>query len=247
VNTVYGRQFYESQQDKSAVSASIVVPFIVDAIQPRSVIDVGCGTGKWCAAFARAGVSQVVGVDGPWVQPEALAIPASSFAPFDFGAAAAPFRPALPAERYDLAVTFEFLEHVDPGKAAALVDFLTSLSDVVIAGAAIPGQGGTHHVNEQWPSYWSALFQQRGYTPFDFIRPALWRHGGIEPWYVQNTIGYFKGGPPEALVRKTEDLVLGQLRDPAPLVHPDIFGTSVELQDPFKSLVRRVKNKIRGI
>ena len=48
----------------SLESARVVVPLLVEATSPRSVVDVGCGIGSWLAAFQEAGVEDVLGVDG---------------------------------------------------------------------------------------------------------------------------------------------------------------------------------------
>jgi hypothetical protein len=37
-----------------------------------------------------------------------------------------------------------------------------NLGPVVLFSAAIPYQGGTHHVNEQWPEYWAGNFEAKG-------------------------------------------------------------------------------------
>ena len=68
------------------------------------------------------------------------------------------------------------------------MDNLTSFSDVILFSAAIPGQGGTHHVNEQWPSYWIEKFAARGYVPVDCIRPFIWADSSIRTDYRQNLI-----------------------------------------------------------
>lgn len=68
------------------------------------------------------------------------------------------------------------------------MDNLTSFSDVILFSAAIPNQGGTHHVNEQWPSYWAEKFLARGFVPADCIRFKLWNDKNISFWYRQNLI-----------------------------------------------------------
>src|SRR5262249_32097984 len=140
--------FYRDQRQGSDRSAQKIVPIIVDLLKPQSVLDIGCGVGTWGKAFAEHGVPIVTGVDGPWIRPEAFALGKDYLVTFDFNAASIPFNPALPLQRYDLVITLEFIEHIDPQKAPALIKLMTSLAPVVIAGGAIPGQGGTHHVNE---------------------------------------------------------------------------------------------------
>jgi len=221
VKNVYSAEFYEWQSQGSARSAAAMVPYIVKLLEPAKVLDVGCGVGTWCCAFRDCGVD-AYGVDGDWVANGFL-LPREKLTAFDFGAARAPFQVPLPHPRFDLVTTFEFLEHIDAERAGPLVDFLTSCADVVIAGAAIPGQGGEHHVNEAWPSYWADLFAARGYQPFDFIRTAFWDRPDIEPWYLQNTIGYFRGGVPEAVRREAERIAVARLSHPTSLVHPQMF------------------------
>jgi hypothetical protein len=59
---------------------------------------------------------------------------------------------------------------------------------VVLFSAAIPFQGGTHHVNEQWPDYWVEYFHRHDYVPVDCLRKKIWHHEHIEWWYIQNVL-----------------------------------------------------------
>jgi SAM-dependent methyltransferase len=220
---LYNSQFYDDQAARSRLSASKIVGLIVELLQPKSVLDVGCGVGTWCAEFRAAGVPVVHGVDGPWIDKSRLEIPAEDFFEFDFGTEPTPFRNPTARPHYDLVVTFEFLEHVAAPKADALVEFLSGFGDAVVAGVAIPGQGGTHHVNEQWPGYWIERFAKNGLSPYDFLRLAVWTLQGVEPWYLQNAIGYFRHGPPQQVRDFAEAAVLKTLTHPAALVHPKLY------------------------
>lgn len=223
----YDAKFYGGQADGSEASANAIVPLILEAIPARTVLDVGCGVGTWAKVF------QERGVDGPWVK--GLRIPEERFCAVDFESP--PYAPTGCPDRVDMVTTFEFVEHVDGDKAEALVDFLTSRADVVVCGAAIPGQGGTHHVNEQWPGYWRDLFAARGFVAYDFLRPLAWGLN-VEPWYVQNTIGYFKGGVPAEVRRRAEAAALANLETPISVVHPDLFrrkmGENAKLRHKVK-------------
>jgi glycosyltransferase involved in cell wall biosynthesis len=68
------------------------------------------------------------------------------------------------------------------------VDSLVRHASVVLFSAAIPDQGGTAHLNEQWPSYWAELFARRGYQAYDAIRPAVWDDQQVAWWYRQNIL-----------------------------------------------------------
>jgi hypothetical protein len=60
--------------------------------------------------------------------------------------------------------------------------------------AAVPGQTGDGHVNEQWPDYWIDKFKQQGYSFADIIRPAVWENEDVLWWYAQNTFLFFRDG-----------------------------------------------------
>lgn len=238
---LYGKKFYDKQGPSSAASAKVVVPHIVELFRPRSAIDIGCGIGTWCAALAEAGVTDVFGLDGPWVDRVRFALGPERFVPFDFDTAAKPYAPPLPRPQFDLLVSFEFLEHVDPIHAGDIVAFMTGIADVIVAGAAPPGQGGKNHVNEQWPAYWADQFAARGFVAFDALRPLIWNLDGVEPWYLQNPICYFKGAVPQAVIARAEQAALQQLRRPQALVHPQL------LQRKASALARRKRGLLKRI
>jgi hypothetical protein len=86
----------------------------------------------------------------------------------------------------------EVAEHLSARRAPAFVTELCSLSDFVLFSAAIPGQGGTNHVNEQWPQYWAAMFANNSFVCFDVLRPCLWSREKCKWWYTQNALLFAK-------------------------------------------------------
>jgi hypothetical protein len=93
----------------------------------------------------------------------------------------------------------------------------------VLFGAAIPGQGGVSHVNEQWPSWWRAKFAARGYEAFDVFRSRAWTTPGVAWWYRQNTFLYVK----QEATRPDRAALRGLEGAPVDLVHPALYDAKV--------------------
>lgn len=222
--TKYTTRFYDRREARITRSAEALVPLVTSLIQPKSVIDIGCANGIWLEAFQRNGVERAIGVDGPWVPRDRLRVGQDQFVPCDLGTAPLPFQVDLPQERFDMLLSLELLEHVSGERADALVDLMCALSDVLIVSAAVPHQGGTGHVNEQWPDHWISRFAARGYVACDFLRPACWTDERIAPWYRQNVIGYFKGGVPEQVTAFARRSLERMIDNPLPLCHPGVFS-----------------------
>lgn len=192
--TPYAPSFYDAHSAGVERSAPRVLSIVRDLCAPSSVIDIGCGEGGWLAAWIGLGVTDITGVDGAHIEPGRLRIGRAQFIASDLSAlsnhtATRSLRARL-APGYDLAMCLEVAEHLPEGAARPLVELLCSLAPVVLFSAAIPGQGGEHHVNERLQSYWAEHFAASGYAPIDAIRPAIWNDRGVEWWYRQNTILY---------------------------------------------------------
>jgi SAM-dependent methyltransferase len=211
LHPAYTGKWFEGIAEQAQGSAAVVVPLLCELLEPSSVIDVGCGTGTWLAEFFRLGVDDVHGVDGPWVDPGQLSIDAARFEAVDLSS------PPKATRRFDLVTSLEVGEHLPERAARPFVEYLTGLGETVAFSAAIPGQGGTNHVNEQWPSYWSDLFAERGYLAFDIVRPQIWLSSSVELWYRQNLVVYMSEERAAAFAYEPTATVL-------PLVHPDLFA-----------------------
>jgi SAM-dependent methyltransferase len=181
-SALYSSEFYAGQVDGSAQSAAAVVPLVLSLLPARSVVDVGCGVGPWAAEFLSKGVPDVWGVDGDYVESSQLRIPLDRFAVHDLT------KPISFGRTFDLAVCLEVAEHLPASRARGLIADLTSLAPCVLFSAAIPGQGGTHHINEQYLPYWTDLFLGQGYEGVDPIRPQILGDDSVEWWYQQNVV-----------------------------------------------------------
>ena len=217
----YSAEFFSLQQASARASAEVVVPLVLELTRPTSVVDVGCGTGTWLAVFAEHGIEDVVGIDGAYVDQASLEIPPDRFLAHDLTT------PFGLERRFDLVVSLEVAEHLPPSSAAAFVEGLTALGPAVLFSAAIPGQGGTNHVNEQWPSYWAELFRRCDYVHVDCLRLGLWHHEAVARWYAQNMLFYVAR---DELPRFP---ALARLHDPSEtsplhLVHPTRYLEWVE-------------------
>ena len=244
MSTVYTHDFYEMIRSGSRRSAAVVVPIALELVRAKSVVDVGCGDGTWLAAFEQQGVTDAVGLDGDYVDRRLLQIPQDRFIPTDL------FAPFRLARTFDLAVSLEVAEHLPPAAAESFVRSLTALAPVVLFSAAIPFQGGMHHVNEQWPDYWAALFQSHDYLPIDGIRSRIWRNDQVEWWYAQNTLLFapaariqqdavlrreFERTHPEQLCLVHPRKYLATAQAPAP--QPGVRAASYSLAEAIKRAV----------
>jgi len=163
--TVYDHNFYRHQMSGSYRSARRVVPVLQELIPISSVCDVGCGVGTWLSVFREKGVSDTLGIDGGYVDRSLIRIPGESFREADL-------REELRVpRRFDLAMSLEVAEHLPERRARGFVDNLTRLAPVVLFSAAIPGQGGVNHVNEQWQTWWASILNDLGFLTCDALRP----------------------------------------------------------------------------
>jgi SAM-dependent methyltransferase len=181
VPTNYNRTFFAEQREQGLRSARVVAPVIVEMLRPRSVVDVGCGVGAWIAAFKECGVSDILGIDGAWAA-DFHDLESHEFLQHDLSTSIELDR------RFDLVVCLEVAEHLESRCAPDFIKSLASLGDTVLFSAAVPLQGGTLHLNEQWPDYWAALFEQQGYRAIDAVRPRIWNNQTVDWWYAQNAL-----------------------------------------------------------
>lgn len=181
---VYNSDFYDYIDDGSRASARVVAPLLLAQFPVASLVDVGSGHGAWAAEWMRAGVGDVLAVDGDYVARDRLQIPADRFLPRDLTT------PLRLERRFDLVQSLEVAEHLPEDRAEDFVDSLTAHGDIILFSAAVPHQGGEHHVNEQPPEYWRAKFAARGFSAFDWVRPRLAGREEVKPWYRFNIILY---------------------------------------------------------
>ena len=213
----YTAAFFERRAEGSLASAHQIVPILCRLVAPQRVIDLGCGTGEWLWVFKQNGVNEVRGVDGDWVDRSKLRIRVEEFSSFDLSQ---PY--LLHGERFDLALSLEVAEHLSPRHATAFITTLTKLAPVVLFSAAIPNQGGTGHLNEQWQDYWVSQFSDCGYVVIDCLRREIWDNPKVKYWYAQNTLLFADPNVLSALPALKAEFERG-CRSPASVVHPRMY------------------------
>jgi SAM-dependent methyltransferase len=179
----YDADFYRYLASFVVRSARGVVPRLASVLPIRSVVDFGCGQGAWLSVWQSAGVS-ITGVDGSYVDRRRLLIDPTYFRAADLA------EPIDLGRRFDLVQSLEVAEHLPASRARQFVDTLTAHGSCVLFSAAVPGQGGEHHVNEQPLGYWRDIFRQKGFVAIDYLRPLIFKDAEIEPWYRYNTVLY---------------------------------------------------------
>lgn len=247
MDTPYNENFYETLKQGSRRSAKEIVPLVLELIQPKSVVDVGCGLGSWLSVFKDHGI-ECVGIDGDYVNMDQLEISPEEFQPCALDT------PLKLDRRFDLVVSLEVAEHLRAESATTFITSLTDLGPVVLFSAAIPLQGGTNHVNEQWPGYWAALFQERGYLAIDCLRRKIWNNENVEPWYAQNIllfvrhdcIGFHPSLERELKQTRVSDLAMvhprinqyrSQITEVQPRADHSVHMVSIEITKPILDIL----------
>jgi SAM-dependent methyltransferase len=185
----YDASFYAAQAVASTKSARVILPELFACLQPQSVLDVGCGIGTWLRVACDLGARVILGVDGDYVEQRQLMIPSESFVPVDLACPGLKEKVlTIHPNRFDLVMCLEVAEHLPYERSASLAEELCQLGDVLLFSAAIPFQGGTQHVNEQWPEFWALLFRRLGFVCYDWLRQQIWAAPNVDWWYAQNVL-----------------------------------------------------------
>jgi SAM-dependent methyltransferase len=221
----YDTLFYEYQREGSMRSARGLLPIVMNALSVRSVLDIGCGAGAWLAAYQELGVTECLGVDGDYVDRQMLLINESLFRPCDIAK-------AFDLNRtFDLVQCLEVAEHVPRQACDTLVDNIIRHGHQVLFSAAVPGQGGEHHVNERNYDFWRNLFASRGYRFYDFVRPRANGREDIEPWYRYNVMFFVHDS---AVQRLPSEIAATRIPDGAPI--RDFSPVAYRLRKTFMRL-----------
>jgi hypothetical protein len=241
--TPYSELFFDKQQRDSLTSARIVLGELWSFLQPASVIDIGCGVGPWLKAAKENGADLIIGIDGDYVRRDRLLVDPSAFRSCNLEADNCR---AVLAQGvcFDLVMSLEVAEHLSQARASSFVDELCGLGNLVLFSAAIPGQGGMNHINEQWPAYWNALFCKNGFACFDVVRPKVWENRAIKWWYAQNILLFARTGTTayEAL-----SSFGSPVSDPMPLVHPRLLaGVLSSASWKITAPLRAITSAVRG-
>jgi SAM-dependent methyltransferase len=208
----YSPAFYRLIEEGSLRSAQHVLPHLLELTSPRSIVDVGCGTGTWLQAARDLGVADIFGIDGSYVDRRMLRIPEAHFEAVDLS------RPFTLTRTFDVALSLEVAEHLPESSAQPFVESLTRLAPVVLFSAAVPKQVGENHVNEQWPTFWVERFARCGYVAIDCMRRRVWDDPDVEWWYAQNMLlmvrpNHLQGSP---VLQQEQQRGAG----PCDIVHP---------------------------
>ncbi|MFA5333259.1 MAG: methyltransferase domain-containing protein [Candidatus Nanoarchaeia archaeon] len=211
----YSKKFYESLK-LNYESAEKIVSFILKIVNPKSVVDVGCGLGVFLNVFKKKGIKKILGIDGKYVSKDKLLFSKNEFLEHDLE------KPINIKKKFDLVLSLEVAEHISNNNSDVFVESLVNLGDIIVFSSAIPYQGGTNHINEQWPIYWRKKFEKKGYVLVDCLRNKMWNDKKILFYYSQNIFFYIK----KKILKKNKKIMkeFEKNKDnPLSIIHPDLF------------------------
>ena len=213
-------------------SAVAIVDLVLQYLDPKSVVDVGCGTGTFLQEFEKRGVATILGLDGPATKA-AFGPDESNFLAVNLA------EPVELTRRFDLALCLEVAEHLPAGSADLLVETLTDLAPVVLFSAAHPAQGGQGHINERWPVYWQRRFSKHNYVLLDILRGPLSDQPRVLDCYRWNIVLYVESSRCTAILDRAEEFNV-----PDAFVQAEHDVTTHLQRQPWRDLVRTLVRKL---
>ena len=239
--SIYEESYFSRRKSLSYSSAQKILEKVKDFYSFSSAVDFGCGTGTWLKACMELGCRNIHGFDG-FADPSSLCIPSECFSQKLLGE-------NIDLKKfYDLAICLEAAEHVDEKFSNLIVENLTKASKVILFSAALPGQGGTNHINEQPPEFWQKKFVKLNYTQLDIIRPIIWDEPAVAWWYKQNIFLYVHDESIESLKLPDHPNLFAQKH----IVHPECLISKIteididnaSVANLSKALLKRIKKKL---
>lgn len=202
-------QSHHAEIETRSYSNNALADAIISSLQPKSVIDVGCGIGLLMNQLAKNDID-VLGIEGTWLQDESMIMSPEKYLRLDLENSFTIQR------KFDVCCCIEVAEHLDPSRADGFIKDICALSGAVVFSAAIAGQGGKGHKNEQWQEYWCSKFESNGFSTFDLFRDRFRRDNKMLPWLQQNVLLFL-----DKQHRLADELIAFQIEpEMANMIHP---------------------------
>jgi SAM-dependent methyltransferase len=158
ISKMYSKVFFKREDNEWKIEYfKKIATHLTNLFKPKSVLDVGCGTGELLNGFIHNDVKDYFGVDG-------------SVNAIDYGFIDKEYlllhnleEPLNLNRKFDLVASVEVAEHIKKEFADVFVKTLIANGDTIYITAAPPGQAGTGHYNCQPKQYWIDLFKKNGY------------------------------------------------------------------------------------
>lgn len=168
-----------------------IADVIIKGYQPKRIIDFGCGTGALAKAFASRGV-QVQAIDG-YSEPDFTAYDTIRFTKVDLNneVATSEFLQQFDT-KFDLAISIEVAEHLNPSVSSSFIEWMTSMADVIVFSAAVPNQDGDGHINCRSRSDWYQYIKQHNFVIADTLRQHFISNPSLGLWHKTNIVDYVK-------------------------------------------------------
>lgn len=162
---------------------------IIKQYHPGTIIEFGCGTGDLAKAFAARAV-KVVAIDGYSI-PDFSEYNNIQFTNVDLNNATATEEFLSKYDsKFDLAISIEVAEHLNPEISASFIQWMTSMADVVIFSAAVPSQDGDGHINCRSRSEWYQFLKQQDFLITDTLRQHFISNTRLGLWHKLNIVDY---------------------------------------------------------
>lgn len=184
----YTKEYYQALNNEEREQAENLAIAIKSLYHPRSIADVGCGTGLYLAPFVGSAEISGFDVSDAAFEDGVRQIDRERMHKLDLS------KPdAWKYVRFDVAMCLEVLEHIGNENVEHLVDNVSEFSDTLIVTAAPPGQAGLNHVNCQPQDYWDEKFAKRGFIRdyHDEYQIVKQIHSGQHTiWAIRNLMVY---------------------------------------------------------
>jgi hypothetical protein len=178
-----GHKQHVSDQETRIANAVKCLKLVRHLVDFEKVVDFGCGIGAWLHAAQTLGALSVTGIEGEWICETETLISKDLIRVVDLAKVTLNLK-----KEFDLAMCVEVAEHLPENAADGLCRSLSSASSYILFSAAVPGQGGVGHFNEQPLPYWVEKFWRLGFVPIDPIRPYIATDTSIFSWLRRNLI-----------------------------------------------------------
>lgn len=187
-------KFYNSNYFSSSIfeyDYAAIAETIIKEYQPKTIIEFGCGTGALAREFASRGIT-VVAIDG-YSMPDFSNYSDVKFTKIDLNNVneTQKFLSSFNS-KFDLAISIEVAEHLNPDVSQSFIQWMTSVADVVVFSAAVPHQDGDGHINCRTRQDWYKFLKKSDFVIADTLRIHFTSNLRLGLWHKLNVIDYVR-------------------------------------------------------